>query len=545
MNMNNFSVSGKIVDLQNSCIFDGKITIENGKINRVEPAENVPSQYIMPGFTDSHIHVESSMIVPTEFARLAVVHGTVATINDPHEIANVLGKNGVNYMITNAKSSPFKFFFGVPSCVPATCFETSGFTLGVNDVDELLSRDDIYYLAEMMNFPGVINNDAEVIGKIASARKFNKLIDGHAPGLTGKGLEKYVSEGISTDHECSNVEEAEEKIKLGMKILIREGSAAKNFNALIPLVAKYPDKLMFCSDDRHPDELVEGHINTMVKRAVAMGFNVFDVIRAATLNVVNHYKINVGMLREGDCADFIVVDNLNDFNVKKTFINGELVAENGISKLSHQNADVINNFGADFVTSADFSVKDNGKKVNIIEAVEGQLFTRQTLAYAKSDGGFLVSDVENDILKIAVVNRYKKAKPVVGFIRNFGLKRGALASSVAHDSHNIVVIGCSDDEMAVAVNEIVRSRGGIVAVDGDRTLELPLPVAGLMSIGDGYEVARRYKEINAFTKNLGTKMHAPFMTMAFMSLVVIPELKISDLGLFDVKKFCFTDLYEE
>lgn len=545
MNMNDFSVSGKIVDLQNSCIFDGKITIVNGKINRVEPAENVPSQYIMPGFIDSHIHIESSMIVPTEFARLAVVHGTVATINDPHEIANVLGKNGVNYMITNAKNSPFKFFFGVPSCVPATRFETSGFTLGVNEVDELLSRDDIYYLAEMMNFPGVINNDAEVIGKIASARKFNKPIDGHAPGLTGRDLEKYVSEGISTDHECANVVEAEEKIKLGMKILIREGSAAKNFNALIPLMAKYPDKLMFCSDDRHPDELVEGHINTMVKRAVAMGFNIFDVIRAATLNVVNHYKINVGMLREGDCADFIIVDNLNDFNVKKTFINGELVAENGVSKLSHQTADVINNFGADFVTSADFSVKDKGKKVKIIEAVEGQLFTKQTLAYAKSDGGFLVSDVENDILKIAVVNRYKKAKPVVGFIKNFGLTRGALASSVAHDSHNIVVIGCSDDEMAAAVNEIVRSEGGIVAVDGDQTLELPLPVAGLMSIGDGYEVARRYKEINAFTKSLGTKMHAPFMTMAFMSLVVIPELKLSDLGLFDVKKFCFTDLYEE
>ncbi len=543
--MDDFSISGKIVDLHDSRVFDGKITVENGRISRVEKAENVPSQYIMPGFIDSHIHIESSMLVPTEFARLAVVHGTVATVSDPHEIANVLGADGVNYMIANAKNTPFKFFFGVPSCVPATCFETSGFTLNAKDVDELLSRDDVYFLAEMMNVPGVIRNDADILGKIASARKFNKPIDGHSPELTGKYLEKYVSEGISTDHECADIEEAEEKIKAGMKILIREGSAAKNFDALIPLMAKYPDKLMFCSDDRHPDDLAEGHVNGLVRRAVAMGLDIFDVLRAATLNTANHYKIDVGMLREGDCADFIIVDNLIDFNVKKTFINGKLVAEDGVSKLSHQNAEVVNNFGADFVTSADFAVEDRNKKINIIEVTDGQLITKKIIAFAKSEGGFLVSDVENDVLKIAVVNRYKKSKPVVGFIKNFGLRRGALASSVAHDSHNIVVVGCSDGEMAAAVNAVVKNRGGIVAVDGGLTLELPLPIAGLMSIGDGYEVAKRYEEVNAFAKNLGTKLHAPFMTMAFMSLVVIPELKISDLGLFDVKKFCFTDLYAD
>ncbi len=545
-------ISGQIVDVVNSRIFNGTIEIENGRIlNIIEESHcqsQCQSQIILPGFVDSHVHIESSLLVPTEFARLAVAHGSVASVSDPHEIANVLGIDGVKYMIEAGKKSPFKFYFGAPSCVPATCFETSGATLNSNDIEELMSSADIKYLGEMMNYPGVIFNDDEVMKKIESAHRHNKPIDGHAPLLSGNDLKKYCASGISTDHECSSVEEAMEKISLGMKIQIREGSAANNFDNLISIIKDYPDSVMFCTDDAHPHELIKSHINGLIKRAIYLGYNPLDVIKAATLNPVRHYNLEVGLLQRNDPADFVVIDNFNDFNILKTYINGELVAENGKSLLPDVKVDAINNFVAEKVTADDFKVIDEGKDINIIGVINGELLTEKIIAKTQShkvqsSSFYLVSDIENDILKIAVINRYEKKKPAVAFIKGFGLKRGALASSVAHDSHNIIVIGCDDESMAKAANMIIENKGGFAVCSDEIKKCLPLPVAGIMTNDNAFKVADDYLEIRDLAKSLGSPLSDPFMTMEFMALLVIPKLKLSDKGLFDCEKFELIPLF--
>ena len=549
-------ISGQIVDVVNSRIFNGTIEIENGKILNIIEESHCPnqcqsqsqSQIILPGFVDSHVHIESSLLVPTEFARLAVAHGSVASVSDPHEIANVFGIDGVRYMIEVGKKSPFKFYFGAPSCVPATCFETSGATLNSNDIEELMSSADIKYLGEMMNYPGVIFNDDEVMKKIESAHRHNKPIDGHAPLLSGDDLKKYCASGISTDHECSSVKEAMEKISLGMKIQIREGSAANNFDNLISIIKDYPDSVMFCTDDAHPHELIKSHINGLIKRAIYLGYNPLDVIKAATLNPVRHYNLEVGLLQKNDPADFVVIDNFNDFNILKTYINGELVAENGKSLLPDVKVDAINNFVAEKVTADDFKVIDEGKDINIIGVINGELLTEKIIAKAQSHkvqsySFYLISDIENDILKIAVINRYEKKKPAVAFIKGFGLKRGALASSVAHDSHNIIVIGCDDESMAKAANMILENKGGFAVCSDDVKKCLPLPVAGIMTNDDAFKVADDYLEIRDLAKSLGSPLSDPFMTMEFMALLVIPKLKLSDKGLFDCEKFELIPLF--
>ena len=541
---NSFTIGGQIVDLVNSRIFSGVVVVEDGKITKIEEQPVGNTQYIMPGFVDAHVHIESSMLVPSEFARLATCHGTVATVSDPHEIANVLGKEGVRYMVENGKKVPFKFFFGAPSCVPATAFETSGHVLNAADVEELLASDDIYYLSEMMNYPGVIFDDPDVMAKIAAAKRFGKPIDGHAPAVIGDDLRKYAGAGITTDHECYTTEEAMEKINLGMKILIREGSAAKNFEALIPLMATQPDKLMFCSDDKHPNELVEGHIDDLVRRAIALGYNVMDVLKAGSLNAVRHYNLNVGMLQRGDDADFIVVDDLHHPVAKQTYIKGVLVAENGVSNIHYKETETPNIFKAEYIHVDDIFLPDTGKKNKVIECQDGQLITKSFIAEPKVENGGLVSDVENDILKIVVVNRYHLSRPAVAFIKGFGLRRGALASSVAHDSHNIVAVGVTDKDILHAVNLLIEHGGGVTAYCSTEMVAVPLPVAGLMSNEDGYEVAAAYQNADALAKRLGSTLYAPFMTLAFMALLVIPELKISDQGLFDVKKFSITSVYE-
>ena len=547
---NIFQVSGQIVDVVNSRIFRGTIHIDNGKIVEIIEEDNDYEQIIMPGFVDSHVHIESSLLVPTEFARLVVAHGSVASVSDPHEIANVLGVDGVRYMIEVGKKSPFKFFFGAPSCVPATTFETSGATLNSDDIDELLSSDDIKYLGEMMNYPGVLFNDNEVVKKIVSAKRHNKPIDGHAPLLSGDDLKKYCAAGISTDHECSNLDEAREKAALGMTILIREGSAANNFSALIPLINEYPNMVTFCTDDAHPHELIHSHINKLVKKAIDLGYNILDIIKAVTLTPVKHYKLDVGLLQKNDSADFIMIDNFKDFNILKTYIDGELVAENGKSLLQNTSVETINNFVAERVAAEDFEVIDKGKDVNIIGVINGELLTEKIIGRPKSqklsnsESKNLVSDVENDILKIAVINRYEKGKkPAVGFIKNFGLKRGALASSVAHDSHNIVVIGCSDEDMAMAANMIIETKGGFAVYDDNINMCLPLPIAGIMTNADAFTVANDYSKIKDLAKSLGSNLSDPFMTMEFMALLVIPQLKLSDKGLFDCEKFELTSLF--
>lgn len=535
-------IQGQIVDIENSRIYAGEITVENGKITSIIGKNHDVQHYIMPGFIDSHIHIESSMLVPSEFAKIAMLHGTVATISDPHEIANVLGTAGVYYMIENGKKVPLKFHFGAPSCVPATIFESAGAIIDSEGIKELMASPDIYYLAEMMNYPGVLFDDEEVLKKIEWAKHFNKPIDGHAPGLRGESVKKYISAGISTDHECFTFEEAEEKLSLGMKILIREGSAAKNFEALIDLLPENYENMMFCSDDKHPDDLIVGHINLLCARAVAKGIDVFKILKAACVNPVNHYRMNVGLLKENDAADFIVVENLIDFKVLKTYIDGELVAANGESFVKHIPVETPNNFNITSKKIKDFEVSGSGSKIRVIEALEGQLITNEIHHKSLIVDGKIVSDTENDILKMAVVNRYQNTNPAIAFIKNFGLKKGAIASSVAHDCHNIVVIGTSDEEICNAVNLIIKNTGGVCAVNGAENKLLALPVAGIMSDKNGWETGKLYQEIDAMAKELGSNLKAPFMTLSFMALLVIPDLKLSDKGLFSGNTFSFVDL---
>ena len=533
---------GNIVDIFNEVIYNGNVTVENGKIISIEKSSeniNQDDPFIMPGFVDAHVHIESSLLIPSEFARLAVVHGTVATISDPHEIANVCGMKGVEFMIENGKTVNFKFHFGAPSCVPATIFETAGDELNSDDVDKLLQMPEIFYLSEMMNFPGVLNGDKEVLKKIASSHKYNKPVDGHAPGLRGSDAKKYIEAGISTDHECFTEEEAAEKLKYGMKILIREGSAAKNFEALVNLINENYKEMMFCSDDKHPDSLLAGHINSLCARSVEKGIFIFKILNVACVNPVLHYKMDVGLLRVGDSADFIMVKDLIEFKVLKTFINGNLVASNGKTNIESTYCNPINKFQRNPTKPEDFIVKYNGNDINVIGALDGQLITENIIYTPKINNGNIVSSVEDDVLKIAVVNRYSNAPVAVGFIKNFGIKSGALASSVAHDSHNIVVVGISDEEISRAVNLVIKNKGGLVAV-GSKEVELPLPVAGLMSDKDGYEIAEAYTLLDNFVKQeLKSTLAAPFMTLSFMALLVIPHLKLSDKGLFNGDNFSF------
>ncbi len=534
---------GHIVDVVAGRIFPGRITINDGRIASVEPADYSGNEHILPGLIDAHIHIESSMLVPSEFARLAVVHGTTATVSDPHEIANVLGVEGVRFMIRNGRKVPFRFYFGAPSCVPATPFETAGASLGVEETDELLSMDEVLYLSEMMNFPGVLSEDPEVMAKLALARKYGKPVDGHAPGLAGEALRKYASAGISTDHECFTIGEAREKAALGMKILIREGSAARNFDALIPILLEYPELVMFCSDDRHPDDLAGRHVNDMVIRALAKGYPVIDVLRACTLNPVRHYRLESGLLQPGDPADMIIVDSLESFRVLQTWCNGTLVAENGQTLIESVPEDAVNRFEAKPITPADLAVVHAGSRIRVIEALEGQLITRQLDGTSMVSGNQVVSDPEHDILKMVVMNRYQPGRPAVAFARNFGLRKGAIASTVAHDSHNIIAVGVDDASITQAINALVEAKGGVCSSDGETVTLLPLPVAGLMSNNDGYEVAKRYEQLDRMAHNLGSTLRSPFMTLSFMALLVIPELKLSDKGLFDGKTFSFTSLF--
>lgn len=535
-------IQGQIVDIENKRIYSGEIIVQNGKITSIIEKQHNNKNYILPGFIDAHIHIESSMLVPSEFAKIAVLHGTVGTISDPHEIANVLGKEGVHYMIENGKKVPLKFHFGAPSCVPATFFETAGAVIDSEQIKELMAMDDIYYLSEMMNYPGVLFDDEEVLKKIAWAKHFNKPVDGHAPGLRGEPIKKYISAGISTDHECFTYDEAAEKLSLGMKVIIREGSAAKNFEALIDLLPEHYENMMFCSDDKHPDDLIVGHINLLCARAVAKGFDTFKILQMACINPVKHYNMNIGLLKENDVADFIVVEDLKNFKVLQTYINGELVASNGQSFVKHIDFETPNNFNTSKKQVSEFTIPSNAATIRVIEALEGQLITNEIHCKPKIENGNLVSDVTNDILKMAVVNRYANTKPAVAFIKNFGLKKGAIASSVAHDCHNIVVVGTSDEEICNAVNLIIENTGGICAINGEEQKSLALPVAGIMSNKNGWETGKLYQEIDAMAKQLGSTLKAPFMTLSFMALLVIPDLKLSDKGLFSGKSFAFTDL---
>ena len=535
-------LQGQIVDIQNRRIFKGEISVENGKIISIKEKDHDVNDYIMPGFVDAHIHIESSMLVPSEFAKLAVKHGTVSTVSDPHEIANVLGVEGVEFMIENGKEVSFKFNFGAPSCVPATNFESAGAVIDSEGIKTLLENPDIKYLAEMMNYPGVLFDDEEVMKKIAWAKHYKKPVDGHAPGLRGEDVSKYISAGMSTDHECFTYDEALEKLQKGMKILIREGSAAKNFEALIDLLEDHFENMMFCSDDKHPDDLIVGHINQLCARAVAKGIDVFKVLKVACINPIKHYNLDVGLLKVGDDADFIVVEDIKRFNTLQTYINGELVFNNGVSNIKPVSFENLNNFNCNIKEVSDFKIESTAKQIRVIEALEGQLVTNELIEDALIENGNLVSNTEKDILKMVVVNRYQNQNPAIGFIKNFGLKEGAIASSVGHDSHNIIAVGVSDEDICRAVNLIIENKGGICAFSNLEEKIVSLPVAGIMSDKDGATIGKQYAELDKMAKRLGSKLNAPYMTLSFMALLVIPSLKLSDKGLFNGSEFKFTTL---
>ncbi len=542
--MDAFTLVANLVDIEARRIIPAEVEVRDGRIHALREVDGPVEGYLIPGFIDAHVHVESSMLVPSEFARLAVVHGTVATISDPHEIANVLGEEGVEYMIGNGAQVPFHFFFGAPSCVPATRFETAGAVLDAAAVGRLLDRPEVLYLSEVMDFPGVINGDPEVMRKIAHAHRTGKVVDGHAPGLRGEGAARYIRGGselggvvISTDHECFTLEEALDKLQHGMHISIREGSAARNLDALMPLLLSHPDKVMLCCDDTHPDSLVLGHINSLCARAVAAGVDVFDVLRAACLNPIAHYKLPVGHLHVGDPADMVLLEDLTHFKVFRTWVRGELVAADGRSLIRSVQAATPNKFNCSEITEEQVGVPANDDQILAIEALDGQLITHKKYLHGTIRNGALVADVGRDLLKIAVVNRYATAPVALGWIRNIGLKRGAIASCVAHDSHNIVAVGANDADLCKAINTVIAQRGGISVCDAGVVQALPLPVAGIMSTSDGYEVAAAYAALDGAAKALGSTLRAPFMTLSFMALLVIPHVKLSDMGLFDGDAF--------
>lgn len=535
-------IIGQIVDIYNKKIYKGELVVKGGKIKAIIKKDHQVTDFIMPGFIDAHIHIESSMLVPSEFAKIAVSHGTVATVSDPHEIANVLGIEGIEFMIENGNKVPFKFNFGAPSCVPATAFESAGAVIDSEGIKKLLQKKEIKYLAEMMNYPGVLYDDDEISKKIAWAKHYNKPVDGHAPGLRGDDITKYISAGISTDHECFTHEEGLEKLQKGMKVIIREGSAAKNFEALIDLLPEHFENMMFCSDDKHPDDLLINHINKLCARSIKKEIDLYKVLQAACINPINHYNLDVGTLKVGDPADFIIVEDLVNFKTLQTYIDGELVFSKGISKIESIPFKILNNFNTNKKSISDFRVESNAKQIRVIEALEGELVTNELIENSLIEDGNLVSNIHTDVLKMAVVNRYKNEKPAIAFIKNFGLKEGAIASSVGHDSHNVIAIGSTDEAICNAINLLIETKGGICALSNSEKKVLPLPIAGIMSDQNGKTIGKEYALLDQMAKEMGSTLKAPYMTLSFMALLVIPSLKLSDKGLFNGSKFEFTSL---
>ena len=535
-------IIGQIVDIYNKKIYKGELVVKGGKIKAIIKKDHQVTDFIMPGFIDAHIHIESSMLVPSEFAKIAVSHGTVATVSDPHEIANVLGIEGIEFMIENGNKVPFKFNFGAPSCVPATAFESAGAVIDSEGIKKLLQKKEIKYLAEMMNYPGVLYDDDEISKKIAWAKHYNKPVDGHAPGLRGDDITKYISAGISTDHECFTHEEGLEKLQKGMKVIIREGSAAKNFEALIDLLPEHFENMMFCSDDKHPDDLLINHINKLCARSIKKEIDLYKVLQVACINPINHYNLDVGTLKVGDPADFIIVEDLVNFKTLQTYIDGELVFSKGISKIESIPFKILNNFNTNKKSISDFRVESNAKQIRVIEALEGELVTNELIENSLIEDGNLVSNIHTDVLKMAVVNRYKNEKPAIAFIKNFGLKEGAIASSVGHDSHNVIAIGSTDEAICNAVNLLIETKGGICALSNSEKKVLPLPIAGIMSDQNGKTIGKEYALLDQMAKEMGSTLKAPYMTLSFMALLVIPSLKLSDKGLFNGSKFEFTSL---
>ncbi|HBB90925.1 MAG TPA: adenine deaminase [Bacteroidales bacterium] len=549
--MNTFIKQGWFADFEAGNFYQGRLTVESGIVKEIWevegsrsawPAPSTENPLILPGLVDAHIHIESSMVLPSRFSQKAVEFGTVATVSDPHEIANVLGNEGIRFMAADAARGFPVVRFTAPSCVPATPLEESGAVLEAADLQVLFEEDLVVALGEVMNFPGVIGKDPGILAKLNLAVRYGMPVDGHAPGLSGTALQKYVDAGISTDHECFSIAEAREKIALGMKILIREGSAARNFEALWPLIDEFPDRVMLCTDDFHPDDLELGHMDRLIRRGLKKGLDFFNLYRAATFNPMEHYRLKTGRLRTGDPADFIIVKGLDDFTITATYLGGYPVFGDGALPVPLQGVTPINHFNTGKITPEDLLVRGSSGRYRVILAMDGELITQAESAELAEIQGFIYPDAKRDILKIAVVNRYRKAPVAIGFITGFGLKEGAMASSIAHDSHNIVAVGTDERTLAEAINLVIEHQGGISVWSSGSSECLPLPVAGLMSTLSVSETAEKYRCLTQRAKDLGSELKAPFMTLSFMSLLVIPHLKLGDRGLFDGDNFTFVPL---
>lgn len=547
--------SGHIVDIPAKRIFDGDVFISDGRIAAIKPAEvETDAPYIMPGFIDSHVHIESTLLLPENYARIAVHQGSVASVCDPHEIANVLGVPGVEFMVENGRKVRYHFLFGIPACVPCTVKETNGATIDSKDVETLMHRPEFYGLAEMMNFVGLQYNDPEVLAKMESARRAGKVIDGHGPGIGGSLAKLMVDSGISCDHEVDRLDLARERIGLGMKIQIREGSAACNFDELVPLLKDENSEglTMFCTDDKYPDEFYHGYINELAARAVKAGCDLWRVLETACMTPVKHFNTGTGLLQEGDPANFILVRDLKDFRVKETVIDGYSVFRNNhctdemtIDPAS-PDSKVPNVFKAQEISADDIRIEMRGKKFKLMKATEGSLFTKAELIEPKVENGLVQSDPEHDILKFLVYNRYQeKARVAVSLLSGFGIKNGAIASTIAHDSHNITALGSNDKDIVTAVNALVSSKGGLCVVKNGKAEVLELPVAGLMSTRPAREVGPQHTRLKQLAHEIGCPFNAPFMTLSFMALPAIPELKLTDKGLFDIATFDFTSRFTE
>jgi adenine deaminase len=532
-------VAGNIIDIRNREIYPGVVTVIKDKIVSIERNANSYDCYILPGFIDAHVHVESSMLLPTEFSKVVVRHGTVAVVNDPHEIANVLGTAGVKAMMENSKKAMIKFFYGIPSCVPATPFDRTGGTISVEETDSLARSGKFIALSEMMNVPGVIHRDPEVMAKLSIARKYNLRVDGHAPGIVDEEtLSRYIGSGIETDHESVTLEEAILKISNGMKILIREGSAAKNYHALKTLIATHTDEVMFCTDDAHPDDLLHGHINKIVQQALKDGLGLFDVLQVACINPVLFYRLEMGLLREGDFADFIVIKDIDTMQVMFTFLRGKGVFPSDHPAAGWKSGIRPNLFYHDRITEEQVKTVLTGE-IHCIQVRSNEIVTGRMPYTPRAPREPFESDTTADVLKIVYINRYFNSAPRVGFISGIGIKVGAFASCISHDSHNIIAVGCSDIEIVRAINRIIDQQGGLSVVHGDRRLSLPLPIAGIVSEKSAEEVAGSYKTLNDEIRDMGSPLISPFMTLSFMALIVIPAYKIGEEGMFNVEKFEF------
>jgi adenine deaminase len=535
------------IHLTNVAVHEGTV-IGMGDYQAKEEVD-LKGKYLVPGFFDGHVHLESSMVTPAEFARAVVPSGTTTVIIDPHEIANVMGLDGIRYMLESSQGLPLDVYIMLPSCVPATHLETSGAKLTSYDLSLLLGNERVLGLAEMMNFPGVIFEDREVLDKIRIAQ--GKRIDGHAPGLKGKDLCAYIGAGIKSDHECTTVAEAKEKLRLGMYIMVREGTAARNLEDLLPLINRDNSrKCFFVTDDRHPQDLLEeGHINSIIKKAVKLGLDPITAIQMATINAAEYFKLsNVGAVAPGYRADMVVLKDMKNFGIEKVFKNGKLVAQNGQilpRKIKETEVTIRSSMNVNWMGLEGFDIKAEADKVRVIQVVPGQIVTRKLIVSPKVEKSKVVVDIDRDILKIAVVERHLASGNVgIGLVKGFGLKKGALASSVAHDSHNIVIVGAKDEDMMTAAIEVVRMRGGQAVVKDDEVIaSLALPIAGLMSNRPLEEVSDKVKKLNRTVTELGCRLKEPFMTLSFLALPTIPELKLTDKGLVDVEKFQIVPLF--